>query len=521
MKKSIKLISLLLISVAMILIGKENVFASDNAPSTFTAVSSKMKKNPKGLETNNISVKKTSDGKYIYCYDVNDLVPNGIKYTKKTLITDPIVNYIVAQGLTQDNTEEKFFSTQAALWIYLLEKGQMKDTQYGYINKIKTAMKNYPNDAVYARISGILSDSKKYSEITMAEVEIESNNASFTLKNGYYVSTLIKVNKASANYNVTLINAPTGTKVEKSSDGFIVSVPESSVSNGTIKFTATATANKYVSYIYSSGKTGYQEMLSAYPVETTDTINLTIKKEVSVTPTPTTPVEKDVTKVVISKQDITNKGVELPGATLVIKNSKGEVVEEWVSTNKAHEFDSLEVGTYTLTETIAPEGYELSSETISFTVKKDGKIVTKVMYNTPKIEEEIINNKVVISKQDITTKEELEGATLVVKNNKGEELYRWVSGKEAYVIEHLDEGTYTLTEIQSPNGYVLSEEVITFEIVNGKVVTEVVMFNTPLTSEIVDVPATGALASSLPYLIGGLVIIMGSVLLYKNAKKEQ
>ena len=39
-------------------------------------------------------------------------------------------------------------------------------------------------------------------------------------------------------------------------------------------------------------------------------------------------------------------------------------------------------GEYTLTETIAPDGYKLSSETIKFTVKDDGTMTEVVMYNS-------------------------------------------------------------------------------------------------------------------------------------------
>ena len=96
-----------------------------------------------------------------------------------------------------------------------------------------------------------------------------------------------------------------------------------------------------------------------------------------------------------------------------------------------------------MSETIAPEGFELSTETITFEVKKDGKVETVVMYNVP--EKEIV---VSISKKDITTKEELPGATLVVRDSKGKELYKWVSGEEPYIIKGIKEGKYTLEEIE-------------------------------------------------------------------------
>ena len=90
--------------------------------------------------------------------------------------------------------------------------------------------------------------------------------------------------------------------------------------------------------------------------------------------------------VSISKQDITNKE-ELPGAHLVVKDYEGNIIDEWVSTNEPHLIEKLPAGIYTLTETIQPEGYILSTETITFTVKDDGSITEVVMYNTPDTKE--------------------------------------------------------------------------------------------------------------------------------------
>ena len=90
--------------------------------------------------------------------------------------------------------------------------------------------------------------------------------------------------------------------------------------------------------------------------------------------------------------DITNKK-ELPGATLVVKDYEtGKEIKKWVSTNEPT-FIELEPGIYTLTETIAPDGYILSSETITFTVKDDGTIDTVVMYNTPNAKEVIVEEE--------------------------------------------------------------------------------------------------------------------------------
>ena len=46
-------------------------------------------------------------------------------------------------------------------------------------------------------------------------------------------------------------------------------------------------------------------------------------------------MKDDVTKVEISKQDITNEK-ELPGAKLIIKDEKGKEVESWTSGKEPH-----------------------------------------------------------------------------------------------------------------------------------------------------------------------------------------
>ena len=84
-----------------------------------------------------------------------------------------------------------------------------------------------------------------------------------------------------------------------------------------------------------------------------------------------------ITSVKISKVDIAN-GEELEGATIqLIDKETGEVVEEWTSTNKAHEVTGLTTGKiYILRETVAPEGYSITSDT-TFELKEDGSIDTE------------------------------------------------------------------------------------------------------------------------------------------------
>ena len=92
----------------------------------------------------------------------------------------------------------------------------------------------------------------------------------------------------------------------------------------------------------------------------------------------------DITKVEISKKDITNNH-EIEGAHLTVypKDSKGEIFDTWISgqdgknedgTIKPHIVKGLEVGrTYVLKETSSPYGYAIADE-VEFTVSDTGEI---------------------------------------------------------------------------------------------------------------------------------------------------
>ena len=92
-------------------------------------------------------------------------------------------------------------------------------------------------------------------------------------------------------------------------------------------------------------------------------------------------MKDDVTKVQISKTDISGK--ELPGAKLTILDKDGKVVESWTSEEKAHYIEMLPIGKYTLREETAPDGY-LVAEDVKFTVKDTGEIQKVVMKDEAK-----------------------------------------------------------------------------------------------------------------------------------------
>ena len=223
---------------------------------------------------------------------------------------------------------------------------------------------------------------------------------------------------------------------------------------------------------------------------------------------------KDI-KTTISKQDATT-GKELPGATLELKDEKGTVIDKWVSTNEPHLVENLKPGKYTLTETIAPEGYKLSTETVTFTVDEKGKVSEPpVMKNYPQ-------GSVLISKQDITSKEELYGAHLELRDEKGNLIESWTSGKEPHKIEDLEAGKYYLTETQAPDGYILSKETIEFEVDelgNVKDKDLIIMYNERIPD--VPVPKTSSFKTITTSIIGIITMVFGAMIIQRTYKKNE
>ena len=185
-----------------------------------------------------------------------------------------------------------------------------------------------------------------------------------------------------------------------------------------------------------------------------------------------------ITSVKISKVDIAD-GEELEGATIqLIDKETGEVVEEWTSTNKAHEVTGLTTGkTYILRETVAPEGYGITSD-ITFELKEDGSIDTEKTTTTVSeegvllVEDTITSVK--ISKVDIADGEELEGATIqLIDKETGEVVEEWTSTNEAHEVTGLTTGkTYILRETVAPEGYGITSDT-TFELKeDGSIDTE-------------------------------------------------
>lgn len=116
-----------------------------------------------------------------------------------------------------------------------------------------------------------------------------------------------------------------------------------------------------------------------------------------------------------------------------------------------------------------------------------------------------------ISKVDITTKNELEGATLEVRDMNNNLIDHWVSTKETHRIT-LKPGNYKLIETIAPDGYQLSKEVINFTVYEDGTTSKITMVNVPITD--LDVKQS-------VLIFGGLFLLVGLGMVLKNGKRKE
>ncbi len=343
----------------------------------------------------------------LYCLEHNKGMPSGGTYTKDgdltTTFTDKGITYIVSNSypnsssfMSNYSSNEKKYVTQFAIWYYQdLVKGVapsadgelsatikqqiLANSKYGSLivdlaNRAVEANKlNTPADSLGVDQSSVtygISSDGKYFESNYISV-VGSNDLFRT-----YAVTLTDNTSSATLVDEAGAEVPSGS-VFRAGSKFKIRVPLNNLkelNKINIKANITGTFEHQQVFAYRHSNTGAQTALVA--AFDTDNQNTDLALEFNI---PTG-------KVQISKQDITNSK-EVAGATLVITDCNGVEIAKWVSTTEPHYIEALPITTdnckYKLTETIAPSGYEINTESIEFEVKADGSVTKVVMKDTP------------------------------------------------------------------------------------------------------------------------------------------
>ncbi|MFF1938164.1 SpaA isopeptide-forming pilin-related protein, partial [Bacillus mycoides] len=176
--------------------------------------------------------------------------------------------------------------------------------------------------------------------------------------------------------------------------------------------------------------------------------------------------EKLLGSLQIIKTDDKDQAERLAGAVFTLKDAKGNVVKEKITTDKSGtvKIEGLVPGEYTLEETKAPEGYELTKQVIHVTVNGEKVVDVKVTNSKSLGQFEIV-------KVDANDKTKLlsDAEFEVYKDGKKVEMLQ--TDKTGKVISgKLEPGKYTLKETKAPKGYKLLKEEIEVVVEANKVV---------------------------------------------------
>ncbi|MCL2776238.1 MAG: SpaA isopeptide-forming pilin-related protein, partial [Oscillospiraceae bacterium] len=302
-------------------------------------------------------------------------------------------------------------------------------------------------------------------------------------------------------YTVTLpSNAPTGTKIT-ASDGvtekttfnsgekFMLTIPTSSVtSSSSLTLDVTGEVANQVVLYGTSDNSSYQDYAvtsspltfkdanayATYDVTTTDTTETptepTTQPDTSAPPTTTeiippdttTPPPSPSTLEIIKLDAGTNN--PLSGTVFEIKNKAGSIVYTGSTDGSGKISLSLDAGYYSITEITPPQGYALDPNSHKDNILLREGETTTVTFTDKKL------SSLDITKVDADTGALLPNATIRVAKDGSTDSWDLVTNALGVaVFKDIPDGTYIVTEIVAPAGYILNSTPQTIVLQAGKI----------------------------------------------------
>ncbi len=174
----------------------------------------------------------------------------------------------------------------------------------------------------------------------------------------------------------------------------------------------------------------------------------------------------------------------------------------------------LEYGKYYFLEKEAPEGYVLNDEKMFFEIKEDGKTIKSNVKNKK------IVGSIEITKIDVSTSEPLPNTLLSIYNMNDELVFSDRTDENGKVfIENLEYGKYYIIESEAPEGYLINDEKMFFEIKDDGVIIKATITDEKI---IIEVPITEQDESYRLIIIGTILLIVGAgILVYAKVRRKE
>ena len=424
----------------------------------------------------------TENGKNYPAYCVDPSKPGvgerGGSYevtVSETGITDPKIFGIILAGypyknfneLNLENAWEAAFATKFALKIYLEDKSGHRDIA-GW------EPINADNQYMYDAIMAIYKEGIKNTAIPpVPSVTITANGGVNMIEqdvNGephYVKEYTVTSNVQIKSYTVSITGSkPAGTKIigpggeEKTTftagEKFKLIIPKENVagSSGTVTLDIKGAVTGNTILYGSSGDDSTQDYAMTRAPVTFKNAAATAKYEDEPEITTTIPDDSEETDEpgeleIIKLEAGTNK--PLAGAVFEIKNAAGSVIHVGSTNNSGKISLSVDPGYYSVTEITPPAGYTLDENPHKDNILIKENETTTVTFTNKKLP------SLEITKVDAATNAPLAGAAIRVARNGGTKSWDVTTNSQGKAtLENMQPGTYTVTEIVAPNGYVLT-----------------------------------------------------------------
>ncbi|HDR5353722.1 TPA: adhesin, partial [Bacillus thuringiensis] len=163
---------------------------------------------------------------------------------------------------------------------------------------------------------------------------------------------------------------------------------------------------------------------------------------------------------------------KLEGAVFILADAKGNSIHEYTTDKDGLiKVDNLKYGEYQFIEKSSPVGYILVKEPIPFSIKENGKKIELIAKNTQ------AKGTIEITKVDVADgNNKLPGAEFIIYDEQGREVVKGKTNEQGIAkFEKLPAGKYTYKETLAPQGYVINEEIFSFEIKqDGEIIKHIV-----------------------------------------------
>ena len=218
--------------------------------------------------------------------------------------------------------------------------------------------------------------------------------------------------------------------------------------------------------------------------------------------------------LVFTKTDLVN-GEPIPDTLIEIYTEDNELVFSGMTDENGQiVIEDLKVGKYFIIEVESNSNYVLTDEIVYFEIKENGEIVKATMENKP------ITGTLEFSKVDFSTGEPLPNTLIEIYTEDNELVFSGRTDENGMIIiSELRKNKYFILEKEAPQGYILNEEKMFFEIKEDGEIVKATMVNEKV---IIEVPNTDTSANYFIEIIGTSLIIVGiGAIIYVSKKKKR